>query len=82
MPSSPKFRFNVPAVLALTLGVFALSAMGCNDSDDVDPAIRDSARKQRESMSRQPSTALQPGQPGAPPAGTNPMGTSGGDSRR
>lgn len=82
MPSSPKFRTLNSILLLVVLGLFALATVGCNDGDDVDPAIRESARKQRESAGRQPSTALQPGQPGAPPAGTNPLGTTGGDSRR
>ncbi|MFZ4508410.1 MAG: hypothetical protein ACOYON_12020 [Fimbriimonas sp.] len=67
-------------IVALALGAITLFAAGCKEGDDVDPAIRESARKQRESA-RPKSDALAPGQPGAPPAGTNPNGSSPDGSR-
>lgn len=78
---NPKFLKDIRVWLGVALMASVVLA-GCNDSDDVDPAIRDSANKQREAMGSRPNNpALQPGQPGAPPAGTNPAGTDGGATR-
>jgi len=67
-------------IALVALGAMALVAVGCKEGDDVDPAIRESARKQSESA-RPKTDALAPGQPGAPPAGTNPNGSSPDGSR-